>query len=241
MRPSTIARIRTTSLLAAVVAWFALGVLAWAVGSDWRQQPDVSAPLTRTLLFYHPASAWAAFVAYFGVFALSIAYLNERDLRFDRPAYAAAEVGFVFNTIALLTGTAWGVAEWAETGENALATVYSEPKVLVVLVMWLTFAAYLLLRRFIDHPARRARLSAVFGILGALGAPLSFLTSRVLATSLHPDIAGPGANPDAALGASVGAVLGFSFLAATLLVVALFFQRLRLLDLAARLEARETA
>lgn len=241
MSPLAVARLRTASLWAAIAAWLALGYLAWIVGPDWSASPDVAAPLTRKLLFYHPAAAWGSFLAYGVVFAMSIAYLRERDVRHDARGRAAAEVGFVLNTIALATGTAWGAAEWEEAGRAPLATIYTDPKVLVVLVMWLIFAAYLLLRRLIDEPDRRARLAAVFGILGFTGAPLSFLTSRILAASLHPDIAGPGANPDAAVAPSVGAILGFSMLAYTLLFIALYLQRLRLAQLEARLDTLEYA
>lgn len=234
-------RVRVAALWGAVLAWLALGVLVWTQAPDWRYAPDVSAPLTRKLLFYHPASAWTAFAAYFAVFALSVGYLNERRLALDRRARAAAEVGFVFNTVALLTGTAWGVQEWEASGQAALATVYTEPKVLVVVVTWLAFAAYLLLRRLVDGEDRRARLAAAFGILGFLGVPLSYATSRLLARSLHPDIAGPGANPDAAVGAGVGALIAFSAVAFLLLFVHLWLQRDRLLRLEEAIEDREAA
>ncbi len=235
----TVARIRIGTLWSAVAAWLVLGYLVWYQAPDWSFQPDVTAPLTRKVLFYHPASAWASFAAYFLVFAYSVAYLNERRMRYDVPARAAAEVGFAFNTIALLTGTFWGMQEWARSGEAPLATVYTEPKVLVVVILWLTFAAYLLLRRFVDGPERRARLAAVFGVLGFLGVPLSFATSRILQTSLHPDIAGPGANPDAAVGATVGAIIGFSLLAFLLLLLHLWLQRTRILRLQDRIDELE--
>ncbi|HLF17015.1 MAG TPA: cytochrome c biogenesis protein CcsA, partial [Candidatus Thermoplasmatota archaeon] len=201
--------------------------------------PDVTAPLTRKLLFLHPASAWASFAAYFVVFAASIALLNERDNRYDRAGRAAAEVGFALNTVALLTGTLWGLQEWSDEGQAPLATIYSEPKVLVVLVLWLTFAAYLLLRRLVDGPERRARMAAAFGVLGFLAVPASFVTSRLLQTSLHPDIAGPGANPDAAVGREVGLILAWSLVAFILLFLALFLERLRLLAAEERLEELE--
>lgn len=239
MKPATVAAIRTGTLWGAVAAWLVLGYLTWLQAPDWRYQPDVTAPLTRKILFYHPASAWASFAAYFTVFAYSVAYLNERRLGYDRPAHAAAEVGFLLNTIALATGTLWGIQEWSRTGQASLATVYTEPKVLVVLVMWLTFAAYLLLRRFIDGPDRRARLAAVFGILGFVMVPLSFATSRILQTSLHPDIAGPGKNPDAAVGETTGFILAWSILAFTLMYIHLWLQRDRILDLRERIDALE--
>lgn len=241
MRQSTVDAARRIALAGTLVAWPVLFWLAWFVAPDWSGQADVSAPLTRKMLFFHPASAWASFAAYFVVFALSIAVLNERKLVYDAPARAAAEAGFALNTIALVTGTLWGVQEWSEAGANALATVYSEPKVLTVLVLWFVFAAYLMLRRLVDSPERRARLAAAFGILGFLAVPLSFASSRLLATSLHPDVAGPGANPDAAVGATVGWILAFSAVAFLLLFVALWLQRLRLLRAEERIATLESA
>lgn len=239
MRQETVDAWRRGALWATLLSWPLLLWLTWKVAPDWSGLADVSAPLTRKLLFFHPASAWASFAAYFVVFALSVAVLNERDARYDAPARAAAEVGFWLNTVALATGTLWGVQEWSEGGRASLATVYSEPKVLVVVVLWFTFAAYLLLRRLVDGPERRARLAAAFGVLGFLGVPLSFATSRLLATSLHPDIAGPGANPDAAVGSTVGWILVASLVAFLALFVHLWLARLRLVRLEERIEAME--
>lgn len=235
-------------LAGTLAAWAILVYLTWfpipftgQPAPDWQGEPDVTAPLTRKLLFYHPATAWASFAAYTVVLGASVAYLNEREDRFDRAARTAAEVGFLFNSLALATGTLWGIQEWSRTGQSALATVLTEPKVLVVLVMWLAFAAYLLVRRLLDDPARRARLAAVFGILGFLGVPMSFATSRLLATSLHPDVAGPAANPDAAVPWPVGAVLAWSAVAFLLLFAHLWLTRLDLERLADRLRTEEAS
>lgn len=239
MKPATVDRIRVASLWLALTALLALSYLTWFVAPDWTASPDVTAPLTRKLVFFHPPTAWTAFVAYIVVFGLSIAYLGERKLRYDRAAHAAAGAGFVMNTIALATGTVWGLQEWSKPGQNGLATIYTDPKVLVVVVLWLTFAAYLMLRRLVDSSERRARLAAVFGILGFVAVPASFLTSRVLSTDLHPDIAGPGSNPDAVVAGTVGGILTLGFVAFTLLFIHLFLARLRLAHLEDRLEALE--
>lgn len=236
MKLATVDRIRKGSLYGFLLAGAYLLYLVWFKTPDWSYAPEVTAPLTRKILFFHPASAWASFVAYFVVFAASVAYLSERRMKYDAPARAAAEVGFLFNTIALATGTFWGVQEWSRTGQNDLATVYSEPKVLVVVILWFTFAAYLLLRQQTDGPERRARLSAIFGVLGFIGVPLSFATSRLLQTSLHPDIAGPGKNPDAAVSGDVGFAILWSLLVFVLLFIHLWLQRLRLLRIQDQLE-----
>lgn len=239
MQDSTVRLIRTATGWLGIAAMIVLAYLTWFVAPSWAYSPDVTAPLTRKILFWHPAAAWASFAAYFIVFVASVAYLNERRLRYDAVGRSAAEVGFMFNTVALVTGTFWGMQEWGRSGEAPLATVYSEPKVLVVVVMWLAFAAYLLLRRYVDGTDRRARLSAIFGVMGFIGVPLSFATSRVLQTSLHPDIAGPGKNPDAAVGGSVGAIIGFSMVAFLLLFIHLWLQRLHILRLRDRLDELE--
>ena len=225
--------------LAAVLLLAILSVLAFTRSPDWSTSTGVNAPLTRTLLYFHPPAAWASFVAYAFVFGASIAYLNEREPRHDRAARAAAEVGWVLNTIALATGTFWGIQEWTDSERSALATVYSEPKVLVVVVLWATFGAYLVLRRLVPGQARSARMGAAFAILGFLAVPASFVTSRLLTTSLHPDIAGPGANPDAAVSTTIGWLLVLGFTAFVTLFVALFLTRLHLARLEERVEDLE--
>lgn len=241
MKQASVDRIRKGSFWLFLATGAVLLYLTWFRTPDWSYQPEVTAPLTRKILFFHPASAWAAFAAYFVVFLLSVAYLNERELKYDGPARAAAEVGFGFNTVALVTGTLWGMQEWSRTGQSSLATVYSEPKVLVVVMMWFAFAAYLLLRQMADGRERRARLSAIFGVLGFLAVPLSFATSRLLQTSLHPDIAGPGKNPDAAVGPEVGFAIGWSMLVFLLLFVHLWLQRHRILQVRDGIEEMEVA
>ncbi len=240
MKQETVDRIRRGTLPAAVagllgLAWLTWLPTPWGRAPDWTGAADVTAPLTRKLLFYHLASAWTAFAGYLLTFALSIAYLSERRMRDDTAARAATEVGFLMNTIALATGTMWGLQEWYKEGQNGLATVYTDPKVLVVLVMWLTFAAYLMLRRLVDSPERRARLAAAFGILGFLGVPASYLVGKVIATELHPDLT----TPRASVAPYEQFIIVWSFVAFSLLLVHLFLARLRLARLEDRIEILE--
>lgn len=235
--------IRRHTLWATVLAFL---LLAWATWLDtpFGTAPDftaegrstvIAAPLTFHLAFYHPPSAWASFIAYGVTFAMSIAYLSERKLSHDTTARAAAEVGFLLNSIALATGTLWGIQEWYRSGQSGLATVYTDAKVLVVVVLWLTFAAYLMLRRLVDGDERRARLGSAFAVLGFLGVPASFLTSRIVPTDIHPAIQCPEAAPNCwSVPGYELALMALGGVAFTLLFIHLFLARLRL----ARLEAR---
>ncbi|HET6398111.1 MAG TPA: cytochrome c biogenesis protein CcsA [Candidatus Thermoplasmatota archaeon] len=241
MEPAAWTRAARATGAVAAASLAALCLLVWQAAPDWSLSTGVRAPVTRNLLFFHPPAAWASFAAYATVVVGSIAYLNERDPRHDRLARCAAEAGWVLNTVALTTGTFWGIQEWSDSGQSALATVYTEPKVLVVVVLWATFGAYLLLRRLVPSATRAARLGAAFALLGFLAVPASFVTSRVLTTSLHPDIGGPGANPDAAVEGSVGALLAFGAFAFLALFVHLLVLRLRLAHLEDKVAAAEDA
>jgi heme exporter protein C len=52
-------------------------------------------------------------------------------------------------------------------------------------VLWLIFLGYLLLRRLLESPQQRARLSAVFGIMGAVDVPIVYMSNRWWRTQ-HP-------------------------------------------------------
>lgn len=239
MKAALVDQLRRGTLWATVVSFVALSWFTW-LPTPWGDAPSfvsptIAAPQTFHLLFYHPASAWASFLGYGITFAMSIAYLSERRLHDDTVARAAAETGFVMNTIALATGTLWGLQEWYRQGQAGIATIYTDPKVLVVVLLWLTFAAYLMLRRLVDNATRRARLAAAFGVLGALGVTASFLTSKLLATDLHPNLAGATGDPNAwHLTDYENLVLKVSVAAFTFLFIHIFLARLRL----ARLEER---
>ena len=46
--------------------------------------------------------------------------------------------------------------------------------------------AYFVLRTAIDEPERKARFSAVFAIIAAIDAPISFGITRLIPSSIHP-------------------------------------------------------
>src|SRR5438874_12041464 len=47
------------------------------------------------------------------------------------------------------------------------------------LILWLLHVSYLLLRDFLEEPARRATLSAVFGIFGFVDVPIVYFSIRI--------------------------------------------------------------
>lgn len=130
------------------------------------------------IFYFHFASHWVNFMAIFCVFIYSVRFLIQREKELDVKASSAAEVGLVFATIGLLTGMLWAKPVWGIwwTWDARLTSFF---------VLWLIYWGYLMLRRLVESPEQRARLSAVFGILGAVDVPIIYISNRVWRTQ-HP-------------------------------------------------------
>lgn len=123
------------------------------------------------IFYIHVPSAWIGFLAFFVVFVASIALLATGKRRYDDVAAASAEVGVVFTTGVLITGPLWGRPVWG---------VYWtwDPRLTSFMMLWLIYVSYLVLRGYVPEPARRARYSAVLGIVGFLDVPIVYLSVR---------------------------------------------------------------
>jgi ABC-type transport system involved in cytochrome c biogenesis permease subunit len=64
------------------------------------------------VFYFHLASAWVGFFALFVAFAVSIAYLVKRSRALDIWATASVEIGVLFCTIVLLSGSIWARPIW---------------------------------------------------------------------------------------------------------------------------------
>ena len=88
-------------------------------------------------------------------------YLAGGDFRYDSLASSVVEVSVVFATVNLVTGSIWARVIWGIwwTWDYRLTSQ---------LVCVLIFAGYLMMRRAIDEPTQRARLSAALTIFGCV-------------------------------------------------------------------------
>src|SRR5438132_699231 len=108
-------------------------------------------------------SAWIAYLAFVMVAVSSILVLARRNdwQRWDHMATASAELGVVFTTIVLTTGPIWGRRVWG------VWWVW-DARLTSTLVLWLIYVGYLVFRALTPQGERRARLSAVIGVVGAV-------------------------------------------------------------------------
>jgi heme exporter protein C len=165
-----LALLAATLLLAALVAVFVIAPTEVEMGDVQR------------IFYFHVAAAWTAFLAFFLVFVGSIAYLRTRTLGWDVLAVSAAEIGVVFTTLTLASGSIWARSAWG--------TWWTwEPRLTTTLMLWLIYVSYLLLRGMVEEPDRRAAFAAVFGIIGFVDVPIVFMSIRWWRT-LHPQVVG---------------------------------------------------
>ena len=169
------------------IGWLPKGPLGWAVAVAMvlaLYMAFVFAPTEATMgdvqriFYFHMPSAMAAFLAFGVVFVASVQWLRTKQSRWDVMAVSATEVGIVFCTIALMSGSIWAKPIWGTWWDW-------DPRLTTTLILWLIYVSYLMLRTTVENPARRASLSAVVGIVGFIDVPLVFMSIRWW-RSVHP-------------------------------------------------------
>jgi heme exporter protein C len=113
------------------------------------------------IIYFHVPSIITGFTGFFVALVASGMYLATRNLKYDAFAAAVTEVSLAFASIVLATGMIWGRIIWGIwwTWDARLTSM---------LVCWLIYAGYMMLRRAIEEPTERARLSAVVSIFGCV-------------------------------------------------------------------------
>lgn len=217
MAPSPLLRVPRLPLLAAAMVTVMTAIYLALLYVPSAQY--FKAPYAQRIFYFHVPSAWTAYLAFGVVFAAGLLYLKTREWHYDHLARASAEVGLVFCTVAIISGSLWGRAEWGTFWR------FDDTKLTVTFVLWLVFVAYIFLRAGSRGDPREARMAAVYGTLGFIGVPLSFVSSRIW-NSLHPNIIG---DPQGSLSPVMGMTLGVSVLGFTLLYLYIVHFRLELM------------
>lgn len=139
---------------------------------------DKHTGVVQRIFYFHVPLAWVSFLAFFIVFVFSILYLWKRTVKWDAIAHASAEVGIVFTTLVLITGSIWAKPVWGVwwTWDARLTST---------LVLWFTYVAYLLVRNYAADPSQGARFCAVVGIVGFIDVPIVALAITLWRTQ-HP-------------------------------------------------------
>jgi heme exporter protein C len=196
-------------------------------GTLWVVTPDGGSPInlyeSYRIFFIHLPSAYATAVCCLLSLIGGAMWLLTRKDKWEALTVSAAEVGLFTGAIVLLTGTMWADYAW---GSGRLGSGWNwEPRLTTMLILWLSFAALLVLRKAMDTPRQRSAMTAVYGIL--LG-PLYPLVSKAIeiGQTSHPrSFSDLLSAPEVAVTRNVASVaIGIALLA----MVAVRFQMTRL-------------
>jgi heme exporter protein C len=130
------------------------------------------------IFYLHFPVAIMALVACIVNFTASVGYLWHKRQKWDDLAASAAVVAVLLCTVVLATGMIWGKAAWGNWWTWS-------PRLTFSLLLWLLYAAYLMIRPSIESANRRAAVSAVYGVVAFLDVPLVYLSVRLM-PDIHP-------------------------------------------------------
>ena len=169
------------------------------------------------IFYVHVPLAIMSFLAFAVVFVSSVVFLARRGEKSDRVAHASAEVGLVFVSLALITGIIWARPVWGVWWTW-------DPRLTTTLILWLIYAAYLMIRSYAPNRSRGAVYGAVVGIVGFVDVPIVYFSVNWW-RSLHPEaVVGPLAETGS-LEPIMTNILMFSFLTFLVLFLYLVVER----------------
>ncbi|MGQ0712802.1 MAG: cytochrome c biogenesis protein CcsA [Gemmatimonadaceae bacterium] len=177
--------------LVAVAAAQAFGVLT--------SPPDRDMGHLQKIMYVHVPAAWNAFLAFAVVLFGSVMYLWKREEKWDLLASSAAEVAAVLTALTIALGSIWGRPTWGVWWTW-------DPRLTSTAILLVIIVGYLALRSFVDEPDRRARWSAVVGILGALNVPIVYMSVRWWRTLHQPQSSPSTVDPAYAWGLRLNAI-----------------------------------
>lgn len=176
---------RTTPKGLKVLSAFTSVVFVVALGMVFFYAPrEAVMGEVQRVFYFHVAAGWVGALAFLVTAIAGVLYLVRRERRWDQVAVASVEIGVIFTFINIVTGSIWARPIW-----NTWWTW--DPRLVTATVMELIYLAYLLLRQGIEDPERRANFGSVYGIVGFISVPITFLSVRLLRT-IHPVVIGAG-------------------------------------------------
>lgn len=225
---------RTRILRGLTVASAVLFVVGLYLALFW-VGPEKEQGAAQRIFYVHLGSFLGAFIAFAATVVGGIAYLRTRDPKWDIFGLANVEIGLGMSAITIVTGMTWARPIW-----NTWWTW--DPRLTSITIMWLAYAAYLMLRSGIEDPERRRRFAAVYGIVAFASVLFTIIIIRVRPDTIHPVVAGPTqADPTGGFDVTgrIRDTLFFNLFSFAVLTVVLIWYRIRLENLSQHVMRRK--
>jgi heme exporter protein C len=117
------------------------------------------------IMYVHVPAAWISLGIFSSLALLSVGSFIFKNKNFSLIAKSLAPAGFVFNIIALVTGSIWGKPTWG--------TWWAwDARVTSMLILALFYGMYLLAWRIYENKEQVIKVTSLIAILGAVNIPI---------------------------------------------------------------------
>ena len=117
------------------------------------------------IMYVHVPSAWIALGIFSLIALLSVISFIFKNKNFSIIAKSLAPSGFVFNIIALVTGSIWGKPTWG--------TWWAwDARLTSMLILFFLYVAYIMTWQSIANKELAAKISAALGVIGFINIPI---------------------------------------------------------------------
>src|ERR1700733_6799502 len=145
----------------AAVAAFAVG-LYYAL---YASPPDYQQGETVRIMYVHVPAAWTGLGLYVAMAVAAAIGIVSRHMIADVFCVAAAPVGAVLVALCLVTGSIWGKPTWG-------AWWVWDARLTSVLILFLLYCGYILLRNAFDDHEKGSKMSAILLLVGVVNIPI---------------------------------------------------------------------
>ena len=117
------------------------------------------------IMYVHVPSAWTSIGIFSFIAILSVVSFIFKNKNFSIIAKSLAPSGFVFNVVALVTGSIWGRPTWG--------TWWAwDARITSMLILLLFYAMYILAWRIFDEKEKVFKITSIIAVLGVINVPI---------------------------------------------------------------------
>ena len=117
------------------------------------------------IMYVHVPSAWTSIGIFSFIAILSVVSFIFKNKNFSIIAKSLAPSGFVFNIIALITGSIWGKPTWG--------TWWAwDARITSMLILLLFYVMYILAWRIFDEKEKVFKITSIIAVLGVINVPI---------------------------------------------------------------------
>jgi heme exporter protein C len=171
------------------------------------------------ILYFHVPGFFVFATSALAAVVSSVLFLARKKFVYDEFAAAVIEVGLTFGAINLVTGMIWGRIIWGVWWAW-------DARLTFMLVSWLMYGGYLMLRQAIEEPSQRAKIASTVAILTFPAVVITYKAIDWWVTQ-HPGAVLSFRTGGGKIDPAMESLLYMNFLALLLFAIALVMIRMR--------------